>query len=66
MSKHFLNEFCQQNNLGEITLSREVSKVLLEYEWPGNVRELKAVIERAAILCENKIITEEDIMFSAV
>lgn len=66
MAKHFLNEFCQQNNLGEITLSREVSKVLLEYEWPGNVRELKAVIERAAILCENKVITEEDIMFSAV
>ena len=66
MAKHFLNDFCNQNKLGEITLSREVCKVLLDYEWPGNVRELKAVIERAAILCENMVITEEDIMFSAV
>jgi two-component system, NtrC family, response regulator AtoC len=66
LAKYFLKDFCMQNKLGEITLSREVCKVLLGYEWPGNVRELKAVIERAAILCENKLITEEDIMFSAV
>ena len=65
MAKYFLSDFCKQNKLGEITLGREVCKVLLEYEWPGNVRELKAVIERAAILCENKVITEEDIMFTA-
>lgn len=65
LAKYFLNDFCKQNHLGEITLSRQVCKVLLEYEWPGNVRELKAVIERAAILCEDKIITEEDIMFTA-
>ncbi len=66
LAKAFLVDFCQQNKLGELTLSREVCKVLLDYEWPGNVRELKAVIERAAILCENNVITEEDIMFSAV
>jgi DNA-binding NtrC family response regulator len=38
--------------------------MLLEYPWPGNVRELKAVIERAALLCENATITPEDIVFA--
>ena len=26
------------------------------YAWPGNVRELRNVIERAAILCQGKLI----------
>ena len=30
---------------------------LMRYSWPGNVRELQNVIERAASLAENGIIT---------
>jgi len=36
---------------------------MLEYEWPGNIRELKAVMERAALLCEDNTIKVDDLMF---
>jgi two-component system response regulator AtoC len=64
LSKSFLNAFCKANNMQTVSLSKEVMKILLEYPWPGNVRELKAVIERAALLCENATITPEDIVFA--
>ena len=39
-----------------------VSK-LEKYNWPGNIRQLKNVVERASILCDNKTITRNDIIF---
>jgi DNA-binding NtrC family response regulator len=35
----------------------------MDYKWPGNIRELKAVIERAAVMCEDNEIKPEDIVF---
>ncbi len=61
LAKSFLADFCKQNKLEPITLSKEAIKYLMEYPWPGNVRELKAVIERAALLAENNTITVEDL-----
>lgn len=34
---------------------------LTDYSWPGNVRELRNVIERAAFVSDDNIITENDI-----
>jgi two-component system NtrC family response regulator len=39
---------------------------LLAYEWPGNVRELKNVLERALILSDNNIITEQTLPLDLV
>jgi two-component system, NtrC family, response regulator AtoC len=64
LSKNFLADFCAENRLPQIALSRQAAKSLADYNWPGNIRELKAVIERAAILCENNEITPEDIVFA--
>ena len=64
LSKTFLNDFCKDNELGPITLTKEAAKVLMEYKWPGNIRELKAVIERAAIMSENATIQPEDLIFA--
>ena len=35
---------------------------LKKYDWPGNVREMENLLERAVLICENPIITEEDIL----
>ena len=35
--------------------------VLSSYDWPGNVRELQNVLERAAILGEGSVISEQDV-----
>lgn len=42
-----------------IGFKNEVMKRLCSYMWPGNVRELRNVIERAAILCNDKEISTE-------
>ncbi|HLG34221.1 MAG TPA: sigma-54 dependent transcriptional regulator [Bacteroidia bacterium] len=64
LSKNFLNTFCKENSMPSISLSKEAMNVLLSYSWPGNVRELKALIERAALLCENNTIGADDIVFA--
>jgi len=63
LSKCFLSEFCKENRIPQIALSKECQKFLMDYKWPGNIRELKAVIERAAVMCENNEIKPEDIVF---
>lgn len=63
LAKSFLTEFCKNNKTEQVHLSKEASKFMLEYAWPGNIRELKAVMERAALLCENNTIQIDDLMF---
>ncbi|HNR20341.1 MAG: sigma-54-dependent Fis family transcriptional regulator [Bacteroidetes bacterium] len=63
IAKNFLEEFCKNNKMNSITISKDASKFMLGYAWPGNIRELKAVIERAAILAENGSIEVDDLMF---
>lgn len=35
-------------------------KILMDYPWPGNVRELENQIERAIVLTENEMLTDND------
>lgn len=61
LAKNFLADYCKQNKMETVNISKEAIKYMLEYPWPGNVRELKAVIERAALLAENNTITVADL-----
>jgi len=38
---------------------------LLQYPFPGNIRELKAIIDLAAVMCDNNEIKAADITFSS-
>jgi len=64
LAKHFIQEFCQKNDLEEKRLTREAIRKLQGYSFPGNVRELKAVIDLALVMSETNEITAEDINFS--
>ncbi len=43
------------------TVSDDAFSALSTYEFPGNVRELENILERAMTLCENNIITANDL-----
>ena len=59
MAEGLLSEICQRMQLPQLTFCPNALKVMLQHAWPGNVRELKNTIERAVILAEGNLITEE-------
>ncbi len=61
LSKHFISEFCKENNLLPKSLSNDAADKLLAYSFPGNIRELKSVIELAITLSDHDEITSENI-----
>jgi DNA-binding NtrC family response regulator len=63
LSKFFLDQFCAENKMGTITISKDAKQKLSSYSYPGNVRELKTIIELAAVMCEEGEIKPDDITF---
>ena len=45
----------------KVTIKPDARRLLEDYSYPGNVRQLESAIERAVLLCENELITIEDL-----
>jgi DNA-binding NtrC family response regulator len=65
LAKHFVDNFIKENKLTPIHFTKEAKDKLLSYYYPGNIRELKAMVELAAVLCENNEINADDITFTS-
>ncbi|MCK5857631.1 MAG: sigma-54-dependent Fis family transcriptional regulator [Bacteroidales bacterium] len=63
LAKYFMEQFCKENGIEMMALTKKASKKLIDYPFPGNVRELKAIIELASVMANGGIIDEEDITF---
>jgi DNA-binding NtrC family response regulator len=61
---HFLNLHSQALKKTVTEISTDAMSKLMLYQWPGNIRELEHVIERAVVMCEGSILTDEDITLS--
>ena len=61
IAQESLKKFCSLYTLGEKSFSKDALKALLDYDYPGNIRELISIIERSAILSEDKIINACDL-----
>ena len=64
LANHFLKDFSKENNLPRKEFTAKARNKLLAYHYPGNVRELKAIVELSAVMSNQQVIDEEDIMFS--
>lgn len=54
LAKHFVNEFCRENNMEVKTITDEAKKKLKQYHYPGNIRELKAIMELACVMANSE------------
>lgn len=54
LAAHLLKIACRRLNRPEPVLTEGVVRQLQSYDWPGNVRELHNVMERAAIVSQDR------------
>ncbi len=64
LTEHFLHKHRYAPGSGPSKLSQGALQMLMDYSWPGNVRELENIIERATVLSQGGVITEDHISFS--
>jgi DNA-binding NtrC family response regulator len=60
LADFFLKKYAQKFGK-ELTLDRDVFKMLDVYPWPGNIRELENLMERLAALHEGGTVTVDDL-----
>lgn len=63
LAARFLEEAAGRVNKRIRGFEPAVSELLSDHSWPGNLRELRHVIERAAILEETDLITQQSMPF---
>ena len=61
LALHSLNQTAQAGRPWQIHAQAQTQ--LLQYPWPGNVRELENVMRRAMVLCPDRIVMPEHLMF---
>lgn len=66
LARHFVDEFTRENKMNSISISEDAKDRLMRYNYPGNIRELKSIIELAAVMCDGKEISSNDISYSSV
>ena len=57
--EHFIKEISRKAGKNITKIDSKVFKKLKSYDFPGNVRELKNMIERAVILSDNEVLSED-------
>jgi len=63
LAEHFFQIYKKKYNKSHLQLPDYVTKKLSKFSWQGNVRELQHAIERAVIMCNEKIIRSSDFNF---
>jgi len=53
---HFIRKYATENEKQVSGVSPDALAALMSHTWPGNVRELENMIERAVVMCNDKVI----------
>jgi two-component system NtrC family response regulator len=66
LARYLLKKYAQEENLKIVGFTEDAISAIEEYSWPGNIRELGNKVTRAAIMCEQKYISAEDLGLKSV
>ncbi len=61
LTRHMLGRIQQNYDSNGLTIDPQALAKLSRYSFPGNIRELENILERAATLCDDNMITQQDI-----
>lgn len=64
LARHFLKMYNKQNGTNISGFSPEAVDAIDSYDWPGNIREMENRIKRAIVMCDDKLVTSEDLGLS--
>ncbi len=64
--RHFIKTYSERLGYGEISLTPEAERKLLNYGWPGNIRELENVIHHTLLVCRSGLIQADDLRLSSL
>ncbi|MCL4534780.1 MAG: sigma-54 dependent transcriptional regulator [Bacteroidetes bacterium] len=64
--QHFLEKHRLTPASPPARITEEALVKLIDYDWPGNVRELENTIERAVVLSQGGVITNDHLLLSPV
>ena len=56
LADHFVEKYSQKFKKDVRRISTPAIDMLMQYHWPGNVRELQNCVERAVLLCTDRVI----------
>lgn len=63
--QHFITRYTRKYQLTKKSLDAKALKSLKRYRWPGNVRELAHAVERALILSDDTVLTDQDFLLTS-
>ncbi|MCH8257484.1 MAG: sigma-54-dependent Fis family transcriptional regulator [Proteobacteria bacterium] len=66
LAANLLTRIADEYQVAIPELSNEAISALQDYHFPGNVRELQNILERAITLCENDVITVDDLALTNI
>lgn len=64
LAKYYLERYAEKYFKSEFTLDDSLIKKIKKHPFPGNVRELQHALERAIIMADSPLLTENDLLFS--
>ena len=61
LARHFLKKSAQQNNPAVTGFNPEATEMVESYDWPGNIREMENRIKRGVVMCEDRLVSSDDL-----